>query len=130
MTLADPTTPHVTLITLGVRDLQRALAFYQTLGWQAHPRSDDQIIFFQMRGIVLGLFGLNKLAADQTRDTAQLGTSTMTLAQNFPSTGQFDQAFKQAIDAEVRPLKTPRTVFWGRYSGYFSDQDGMSGIWQ
>ena len=47
MTPAEPTTPHVTLITLGVRDLQRALAFYQTLGWQAHPRSDDQIIFFR-----------------------------------------------------------------------------------
>jgi|TARA_B100001094_G_scaffold276523_1_gene284776 predicted lactoylglutathione lyase len=128
MTPADPTTPHVTLITLGVRDLQRALAFYQTLGWQAHPRSDDQIIFFQMRGIVLGLFGLNKLAADQTRDTAQLGTGAMTLAQNFSSTEQVDQAFKQAIDAGARPLKTPRPVFWGGYSGYFSDPDGH--VWE
>ena len=45
MTPAEPSTPHVTLITLGVRDLQRALAFYQTLGWQAHPRSDDKSYF-------------------------------------------------------------------------------------
>jgi hypothetical protein len=125
---AEPTAPHVTLITLGVRDLQRALAFYQTLGWQAHPRSDDQIIFFQMRGIVLGLFGLNELAADQTRDTAQLGTGAMTLAQNFSSTEQVDQAFKQTIDAGARPLKTRRTVFWGGYSGYFSDPDGH--VWE
>jgi hypothetical protein len=43
-----------------------------------------------MRGIVLGLFGLNELAADQTRDTAQLGTGAMTLAQNFSSTEQVD----------------------------------------
>ncbi|MAC02485.1 MAG: hypothetical protein CMG97_12780 [Marinovum sp.] len=50
MTPAEPSTPHVTLITLGVRDLQCALAFYQTLGWQAHPRSDDQIIFFSDAG--------------------------------------------------------------------------------
>ena len=53
MTPADPTTPHVTLITLGVRDLQRALAFYQTLGWQAHPRSDDQIIFFRFSSKII-----------------------------------------------------------------------------
>ena len=77
-----------------------------------------------MRGIVLGLFGLNELAADQTRDTAQLGTGAMTLAQNFSSTEQVDQAFKQTIGAGARPLKSLRTVFWGVYSRYFSDPDG------
>ena len=40
------------------------------------------------------------------------------------TTEQVDQAFKQAIDAGARPLKTPRPVFWGGYSGYFSDPDG------
>ena len=62
--------------------------FVSENGRQAHPRSDDQIVFFQIWGIVLGLFNLIELAPDQTRDADQLDTGAMSLAQCFASTKQ------------------------------------------
>ena len=62
--------------------------FVSENGRQAHPRSDDQIVFFQIWGIVLGLFNLIELAPDQTRDADQLDTGAMSLAQCFASTSQ------------------------------------------
>lgn len=122
------TPQRVTLITLGVGDLGRSRAFYAALGWQSHPSSQEAVTFYQMHGMVLGLFGRSDLAADQGRPGATLGTGAITLAQNFSSEAEVDAAWERAVAAGAMPLKRPEKVFWGGYSGYYSDPDGH--VWE
>lgn len=117
------TPQRVSLITLGVTDMERSRAFYAALGWVPVP-SPPEVTFYQLDGLVLGLFGLAPLAEDQGRPGAELGTGAMTLAQNFADRESVDTAFAAAVRAGATPLKPPREVFWGGYSGYFADPDG------
>lgn len=119
---------RVSLITLGVDDLERSKAFYSALGWTAHPSSATKIVFYQLHGSVLGLFIRAELAADQGRPDAVLGTGSMTLAQNYPTEAEVDAAYNAAIQAGASALKRPEKVFWGGYSGYFADPDGH--VWE
>jgi uncharacterized glyoxalase superfamily protein PhnB len=121
------TPQRVTLITLGVADLDRAKAFYAALGWSPAEETDS-IAFYQLQGQVLGLFGRAALAADQGRPEALLGTGAMTLAQNFVTEAEVDSAFAKALAAGATNLKTPEKVFWGGYSGYYADPDGH--VWE
>lgn len=121
------TPQRVTLITLGVADLDRAKAFYAALGW-APAEETDSIAFYQLQGQVLGLFGRAALAADQGRPEALLGTGAMTLAQNFATGAEVDTAFAKALAAGAANLKAPEKVFWGGYSGYYADPDGH--VWE
>ncbi|MCC5961086.1 MAG: VOC family protein [Rhodobacteraceae bacterium] len=118
---------RVTLITLGVDDLPRARTFYQALGWKP-AEALEGVVFYQMNGLALGLFGRKELAADQGRAGATLGTGAMTLAQNFNSPADVDTAFAAALVAGARALKHPEPVFWGGYSGYYADPDGH--VWE
>lgn len=121
------TPQRVTLITLGVHDLPRARTFYAALGWSPAEEADG-ISFYQMNGLVLGLFGLQALAADQGRPDASLGTGAMTLAQNFSTEAEVDTAFELAMSAGATALKRLEKVFWGGYSGYYADPDGH--VWE
>jgi len=118
---------RVTLITLGVEDLARSRAFYQALGWRP-AQAEGGIVFYQLNGQVLGLFGRAALAEDQGRPGAELGTGAMTLAQNFATEAEVDTAFAEAIGAGATVLKRPEKVFWGGYSGYYADPDGH--VWE
>lgn len=121
------TPQRVTLITLGVADLDRARAFYAALGWVAADETPG-VSFYQMHGAVLGLFPLVELAKDQGRPDAALGTGAMTLAQNFPTEADVDAAFAHALACGATSLKAPEKVFWGGYSGYYADPDGN--VWE
>ncbi|MHA6264226.1 VOC family protein [Arenibacterium sp. CAU 1754] len=121
------TPQRVTLITLGVDDLDRARAFYAALGWK-NVGDQPGVVFYQMDGMALGLFGKADLAKDQGRPGADLGTGAMTLAQNFADRASVDAAFARAIAAGATALKAPEEVFWGGYSGYFADPDGH--VWE
>ncbi|MBC7146479.1 MAG: VOC family protein [Thioclava marina] len=118
---------RVTLITLGVGNLDRAKAFYAALGWQPHAEQEG-VAFYQLHGMVLGLFGLDDLAKDQGRPDAALGIGATTLAQNFDTPEDVDAAFAEALAAGATPLKAPEKVFWGGYSGYYADPDGH--VWE
>ncbi|MCW3783212.1 VOC family protein [Defluviimonas salinarum] len=121
------TPQRVTLITLGVDDLARSRAFYESLGW--HPaEAQENVVFFQIHGAVLGLFGRAALAEDQGRPGVRLGTGAMTLAQNFASEAEVDAAWRAAVAAGAEALKKPEKVFWGGYSGYYADPDGH--VWE
>lgn len=121
------TPQRVTLITLGVADLDRSKAFYSALGWA--PTADEGgVVFYQINGMALGLFGRDALAKDQGRPGVPLGTGAMTLAQNFATEAEVDTAFAAAIDAGATVLKAPEKVFWGGYSGYYADPDGH--VWE
>ena len=119
---------RVTLITLGVADLDRAHSFYEAWGWLPHAASQPGVVFYQMNGAALALFGLKDLAKDQGRKNAQLGTGAMTLAQNCADDVETDAVFQAAMKAGATLLKAPEKVFWGGYSGYFADPDGH--VWE
>jgi predicted lactoylglutathione lyase len=122
------TPQRVTLITLGVDDLARSKAFYAALGWTVSREMPGEVVFYQLSGMALGLFGRAALAADQGRADVPLGTGAMTLAQNFESEAEVDAAFAAAIKAGATALKAPEKVFWGGYSGYYADPDGH--VWE
>ena len=122
------TPQRVTLITLGVANLAASRAFYARLGWVEHKESQEGVAFFQMNGAALALFGAADLAADQGRPGAALGTGAITLAQIFTTEAEVDAAYAAAITAGGTALKAPEKVFWGGYSGYWSDPDGH--VWE
>ncbi len=117
----------ITLITLGVADLERSRAFYAALGWEA-AQTGEGVVFIQLAGQVLALFGIEDLAKDMHRPGEPLGTGAATLARNFASEAEVDAAFELAIAAGATVLKRPEKVFWGGYSGYFADPDGH--VWE
>jgi predicted lactoylglutathione lyase len=117
----------ITLITLGVADLGRSRAFYAALGWQA-TLAPEGVVFFQLAGQVLGLFGREDLAADQKRPVGELGTGAITLARNFATRAEVDAAFALALGAGAVAIKPPERAEWGGYSGYFADPDGH--VWE
>ncbi len=114
---------NVHLITLGVDSLDRAKAFYLAWGWTSHPRSLEDIVFFQMNGLALALFQTDDLAEDQGRDKKQLGAGRITLARICPTIADVDETFGKALKAGGTSLKTPQQASWGGYSGYFMDPD-------
>ncbi len=117
----------ITLVTLGVADLERSRSFYAALGWEAH-QAQEGVVFIQLAGQVLALFGIDDLAEDMHRPRAELGTGAATLARNFATEAEVDAGFELALAAGATPLKRPEKVFWGGYSGYFADPDGH--VWE
>jgi uncharacterized protein len=116
---------RVTLITLGVADLDRSVRFYRDgLGWRLSGSSQEgEIAFFQLNGLALALFGRAELAED-ARLPAATGWGGITLAQNLRSRDEVDAAFEQALAAGATDLKRPVDTEWGGYSGYVADPDG------
>jgi uncharacterized protein len=119
---------RVSFITLGVADLPRARAFYERLGWKASPASQDSIVFFDLNGVVLGLFGRVDLAKDAGLPDSAPGFSGITLACNQRSEGAVDAVMIEAEAAGARILTPAAKVFWGGYRGYFADPDGH--VWE
>jgi len=119
---------RVSLITLGVADLERAGAYFAALGWHKAQESQPGIVFYQLRAQVLGLFPLAELAKDQGREGAELGFGATTLAHNLNSPEEVDTAFAEALAAGATSLKAPEKVFWGGYSSYVADPDGH--VWE
>ena len=116
---------RVTLITLGVADLGRALAFYRDgLGWPLSSASvDDDVAFIQLNGMALALWSREKLAED-ARLPFHEGWGGITLSQNHGSRDAVDAAAAAAIRAGGTMLKAPEPTDWGGYAGYVADPDG------
>ncbi len=114
---------RVSLITLGVTDLGRARAFYQAMGWQPTAEVADDVVFFQAGGMVVALWGRDKLAEDSAvQDNG--GWGGVTLAYNAGSAGDVDAVIDQARAAGAVIGREPAPTFWGGYSGLFIDPDG------
>jgi predicted lactoylglutathione lyase len=118
---------RITLVTLGVADLDRSRAFYEALGWEVGG-VDEAAIFFDMDGAKLGLYRRDMLARDLDREPGALGTGAMTLAQNFATDAEVDAAYEAALAAGATACRPPETVFWGGYSGTWADPDGH--VWE
>ena len=115
---------RVSLITLGVADLARARRFYEEgLGWRPGFASDE-VVFFQMSGMVFALFSRNDLAADARIPAEKFGIGSPALAQNLRSREEVDAVLREAAAAGATILKEASETSWGGYSGYFADPDG------
>lgn len=119
---------RLTMVTLGVADVARATAFYESLGWRRSSASQDTITFFSMQGSVLGLFGRDALAEDATIDPEGSGFRGVTLALNCDDRDEVDAVYAAWLDAGATAVKPPEAVFWGGYSGYVADPDGH--LWE
>lgn len=113
---------RVSLVTLGVADVERARSFYERLGWQVGLALDDTV-FFQAGGMVVGLWGREQLAADSGVTDAG-GWGGVTLAHNVRSADEVDRVIEEARSAGGRIAREPAETFWGGYSGVFVDLDG------
>ncbi|HEY0634283.1 MAG TPA: VOC family protein [Gammaproteobacteria bacterium] len=117
--------PRLNIITLGVRDLARAIAFYRDgLGWPLSSASvGDFAIFKLTTGTALALYPRPLLAADaQVQDSGGFGG--ITLAQNVADKASVERILTQAVQAGGVLLKSAREAEWGGYSGYFADPEG------
>jgi catechol 2,3-dioxygenase-like lactoylglutathione lyase family enzyme len=114
---------RVSLITLGVRDLPRARAFYEALGWKTGAEPDDDVVFFQAGGMIVALWGRDQLAADSVVEDGG-GWGGVTLAHNVRSPPEVDDVLAQAEAAGATIGRPGAETFWGGYSGVFVDPDG------
>ncbi len=114
--------PRLNIITLGVRDLAKAVAFYRDgLGWpQSSASVGDFAIFKLSTGTALALYPRHLLAADAKLKDG----GGFTLAQNVADKKTVDLVLSQAVKAGGVLLKPEREAEWGGYSGYFADPDG------
>ncbi len=117
----------ISILTLGVEDLEQSLSFYQKLGWKNSTHSQDSVKFMQGNNIVLGLYGRAALAEDANADETNPPSGqfpNVVMAINLASEADVDAFFKLAIDAGASPQKNPEKAFWGGYSSYIRDPDG------
>lgn len=123
--------PRVSIITLGVRDLDRSYRFYREgLGFPTTRKPESGIVFFQTGGTCLALYPLKELARDVSPDLepGASGFSGITLAHNTRTKADVDTTLELAKAAGGKIRKQAQEVFWGGYSGYFSDPDGY--LWE
>ena len=118
---------RVSVVTLGVDDLQRAPSFYEAMGWTVGT-AEGQVVFFQLNGLVLALYPHIALAEDAQVPLSAGGSSRVTLAHNVESPDRVDAVLELAVKAGGKLIKPGQKVFWGGYSGYFSDPDGH--LWE
>ena len=120
--------PKISVITLGVKDLQASLKFYRDgLGFSTEGDTNN-IGILKMEGSWLSLYPRESLAQDATVSPEGSGFHGFTLAHNVTSKNEVDEVLAFAGKAGARLIKPGQAVFWGGYSGYFADPDGF--LWE
>ena len=119
----------MTIITLGVDDTQRSADFYENkFGWKRSGMSNESIIFYELKGIRLAIYGREELAKDATVESRGEGFKGFTLAYNTRSKKEVNDLIENLREKGVPVIKEPQEVFWGGYSSYVSDPDGN--LWE
>jgi catechol 2,3-dioxygenase-like lactoylglutathione lyase family enzyme len=113
---------RLSLITLGVANVERSRKFYEALGWEGRS-PDDDVVFFQAGGMIVALWDRAKLAED-SGVTDPGGSSGFTLALNVRSPGEADTLAEEVRAAGGTVTREPAETFWGGYSFAFTDPDG------
>ena len=116
--------PNISIVTLGVADLAASTQFYEDLGLTPHPRSCENITFFDMSGQILGLCGADMLADDAGLPPSKCGFGGIAVAHNVATAEEVQPLIDRAVAAggtQLRPASEPP---WGGLRGYFADPDG------
>ncbi len=115
----------ITLITLGVTDLEKAVNFYENgVGWKRSSGSTDNLVLFDLGGIGLALYSRKLLAEDANVPEGGNGFPGITLAYNAKNETEVDVVLAEVAKLGGTIVKPAQKVFWGGYSGYFKDPDG------
>lgn len=127
--------PRITLVTLGVDDLERSVAFYrdglgfQTRGIIGTEFENGAVAFFNLEsGLKLALWPRRSLAADAGLTLSPPATTDFSLAHNVDSAAEVDAVIAQAAKAGAVIVKPAQATFYGGYAGYFTDPDGH--LWE
>ena len=121
--------PRINFVTLGVVDMVAMRAFYERLGLVASSASNPDVTFFGANGIVLALFGYHALAEDARVTAGPVPEFRgVGVAWNAGSEDEVDRIMAHAITAGATIKKKAEKVFWGGYSGYFTDPEGH--LWE
>ncbi|MCD7972793.1 MAG: VOC family protein [Candidatus Azobacteroides sp.] len=115
---------RITVITLGVADLQRSVRFYEQLGWKCSDKSVGDLIVFDMPGILFALYPIGELAEDVTIPHEPSRFSGITIAHNTHSEEEVAEILAQVETIGGSIVKPAQKTSWGGYSGYFADPDG------
>jgi catechol 2,3-dioxygenase-like lactoylglutathione lyase family enzyme len=114
---------RLSLVTLGVADVARARRFYEEgLGWR-RANEHDEVVFYQVGGMVLALWRRDALAQDAQVQSAGSGFRGIALAYNTRAKAEVDAVLAEAEAAGGRIVKPAQDAFWGGYTGYFADPD-------
>jgi predicted lactoylglutathione lyase len=121
---------RLTLVTLGVSNLARSIAFYETLGFHRKGSTYDSVGFFKAGACAIAVWPSEELAKDA--NVAYEGMAEtfrgVALAWNCRGKAEVDAAIETAQKAGAIVRKPAQDVFWGGYSGYFADLDGH--LWE
>jgi len=127
--------PRITLITLGVDDLEKAMRFYRdglgldTDGIVGEEFENGAVAFFDLeKGLKLALWPRKSLAADSGLAVTPSSPTDFALAHNVSSKSEVDSVMKQAEKAGAQIVKAATATFYGGYAGYFQDPDGH--VWE
>jgi len=127
--------PRITLITLGVDDLERAFRFYHDgLGLKSEGIVGQEfdygaVAFFDLQAdLKLALWPRASIAHDSGLPVSGSSPTEFTLAQNVLSRADVDAVMQQAADAGATVVKAAQDTFYGGYAGYFQDPDGH--VWE
>jgi catechol 2,3-dioxygenase-like lactoylglutathione lyase family enzyme len=127
--------PRITLITLGVDDLEKAVSFYRDgLGLKTEGIVGAQfefgaVAFFDLQqGLKLALWPRKSIAHDTGIAIGGRSATEFTIGHNVASTAEVDAVMEQAKRAGAAVVKPARDTFWGGYAGYFQDPDGH--LWE
>jgi len=120
--------PRISLITLAVRDLARAVKYYEEGLGLPRMVSPPEVAFFTLNGTWLGLYDRKALAEDAAVPPRGQGFEGFALAHNVGSEAEVAAVIDEAVKAGATLVKNPQKVFWGGYSGYFKDPDGH--LWE
>ena len=127
--------PRVTVITIGVDDLERAVRFYRdglglpTEGIIGTEFEYGAVAFFELQaGVRLALWPRASIAHDTGLPVSASSPTELTLGHNVASRAEVDAVMEQATRAGAVVVKAAHETFWGGYSGYFQDPDGH--LWE
>jgi len=126
--------PHITMLTLAVDDLERALRFYRdgmhlpTEGIVGTEFAHGAVAFFDLDGVKLALFPRENLAHDAGIPASRRGPAAVSMAHNVRSAEEVDAVIAEATAAGANVVTPARKTFWGGYAGYFEDLDGH--LWE
>lgn len=127
--------PHVSVITLGVDDLERAVAFYRdglglvTQGVIGREFEHGAVAFFRLQaGLKLALWPRASIAHDTGLPNSPRAPTNMTLGHNLGSIAEVDELMQRAARAGARLVKPAAPTFYGGYAGCFEDTEGH--LWE